>query len=79
MLKPNLAVCSFVAGAMLTAAAAAWAQNYPIKYIRIVTAEAGGGSDFVARLTAQGLSAGMGQPVIVDNRGSGLKMAALLS
>ncbi len=45
------------------------AENYPIKPIRIVTAQAGGGSDVVLRLIAPGLAAGLGQQVIVDNRG----------
>ena len=44
------------------------AQDYPSKVIRIFTAGAGGGSDFIARQTAQGMSPPLGQPVIVDNR-----------
>ncbi len=47
------------------------AQEYPTKAIRIVSAEAGGGNDFAARVVAQGL-AGLGQPVIVENRPSGV-------
>ena len=43
-------------------------QEYPSKTIRIITAAAGGGADFTARLIAQGLSASLGQPVVVDNR-----------
>ena len=43
-------------------------QTYPVKTIRIVTAQPGGGTDFVARLIAQGLSGALGQSVIVDNR-----------
>lgn len=45
------------------------AQAYPVKPLRIITAEAGGGSDFVTRLIAPGLAANLGQQVIVDNRG----------
>ena len=48
------------------------AQSYPSKPIRIVTAETGGGADFLSRLVAQGLSAGLGQQVVVDNRPSGV-------
>lgn len=44
-------------------------QSYPNRPIRIVTSQAGGGSDFAARLIAQGLSTSMGQQVLVDNRG----------
>ncbi len=47
-------------------------QVFPNKPIRIVTAAAGGGSDFAARTLAQGISGPLGQPVIVENRGSGL-------
>ena len=43
--------------------------TYPNKPIRIVAPEAGGGTDFAARLIAQGLSSSLGQQVIVDNRG----------
>ncbi len=44
-------------------------QGYPNKPIRVVTAEVGGGSDFVARLIAVPLTANIGQQVIVDDRG----------
>ena len=44
------------------------AQDYPAKPIRIVTSAPGGGSDFISRLIAQGISGPLGQPVIVDNR-----------
>jgi len=47
---------------------AAHGQQYPNRVVRIVTAEAGGGGDFVARVVAQGLNESLGQPVIVDNR-----------
>ena len=36
--------------------------------MRIVTAGAGGGNDFVARIIAQGIAAPLGQQFIVDNR-----------
>ena len=54
------------------AAASAAGQDYPVKPIRIVTAEAGGGSDFVSRIIGQGLSTSWGKPVVVDNRGGGV-------
>jgi len=43
-------------------------QDYPNRPIRIVCAPPGGGSDFVARQIAQGISGPLGQPLIVDNR-----------
>lgn len=43
-------------------------QDYPNRPIRIVTATAGGGSDFIARTIAQGISGPLGQPLIIDNR-----------
>ena len=51
------------------AAGTSFAQGYPSKPVRIVTAEPAGGLDFVARLMAQGLTLGLGQQVIVENRG----------
>src|SRR6185295_17038486 len=52
-----------------TAAAAAGADAYPTRPVRFVTAAAGGGNDFATRIIAQGLTAALGQQVIVDNRG----------
>ena len=48
---------------------AAMAQPYPNKPIRIlVPAPPGGGTDTVARIVGQKLSAALGQPVVIDNR-----------
>ena len=47
-------------------------QAYPTKAIRIVTAPAGAGNDFVARVLAQGLTGGLGQQLVVDNRPAGI-------
>ena len=48
---------------------ALWAQTWPASHIRIITAGAGGGSDFATRLIAGPLGAALGQQVIVENRG----------
>jgi tripartite-type tricarboxylate transporter receptor subunit TctC len=61
-----------LAGVLLMACAA-WplpAQEYPNKLVRVVTLAPGGGSDVVARLIAPVLSEGLGQQVIVENRGA---------
>ena len=50
-------------------ACSAGAQTYPSKVVRIITAGAGGGSDFATRLIATPLGPALGQQVIVDNRG----------
>ena len=55
------------------------AQSYPSRPVRIVTSGVGGGSDFVARLIAIGLTDGFGQQVIVDNRPSGFTPAEIVA
>ena len=59
-----LSIVTFASGV-----GAVYCQDYPRKPIRIVTTEAGSGNDLVARIIAQRLSVGIGQQVIVDNRG----------
>ena len=54
------------------APAAAQAQPYPSKIVRIVASEAGGAGDFVARILAQGLASSWGQQVVIDNRVGGV-------
>ena len=62
----------FSIGLMILGVSVASGQDYPNKPIRLVTSQIGGGSDFTARLIAQGLSDGLGQSVIVDNRPTGV-------
>ena len=71
MLMPRVLACMFFVGVTVLGADRVSAQGYPNKPIRIVTSQPGGGTDFVARLIAQGISGPLGQPVIVDNRGGG--------
>jgi tripartite-type tricarboxylate transporter receptor subunit TctC len=52
------------------------AQTFPAKPVRIVTAQAGGGTDFVSRIIAQGLTETLKQPVVVDNRGGNVSIVA---
>src|SRR6478672_2587306 len=69
-------VCALHVVTALVAAGPALGQSYPTKPVRIVTAEPAAATDIVARLIAQGLSAGWSQPVIVDNRGGNAAIPA---
>src|SRR6266480_1434093 len=54
---------------MLAFVSNVWAQQFPTKPIRLVVGFAPGGStDILARLVAQGMTAQLGQPVIVENK-----------
>lgn len=54
---------------LLLTAPAAWAQAYPSKPVRLISAyPPGGGGDAVARIVAQALTDQFGQQVIVDTR-----------
>lgn len=64
----HIALLACLAASVVTGGAA-WAQAYPAKSVRtIVPFPAGGGADFIARVTAQKLSEALGQPFIVENR-----------
>lgn len=71
------AITTLIMGVAMSAAA----QDYPVKPIRIVATEPGGGSDFVARVIAQGLTTALNQQVIVENRGgaSGIIAAQMVA
>jgi tripartite-type tricarboxylate transporter receptor subunit TctC len=64
---------------VLGAARTVAADAYPSRPLRIVTSEPGGGSDFTARMVAQGLSASLGQQVIVDNRAGTVTAAQIMT
>src|SRR5688572_14541889 len=62
-------------GVVAGAAGLASAQPYPSKVVRmIVPGPAGGGTDIIARIVAEGLTKQYGQTVVVDNRGGGAGM-----
>jgi len=65
---PALVLASSVAAALLPALAVA--QAYPQRPIRVVVAfPPGGSTDFIARVLAQHMPAGLGQTMVIDNRG----------
>ena len=66
-----LSVCT-----MALSASTVRGQDYPNKPVRMITSEAGGGADLMARLTAQALTASLGQQVVVENRGGVATIAA---
>ena len=69
LLAAALAVPGAVSGQPASTGAGA---AYPVKPIRIITSEAGGGSDLAARTIAQGIAGSLGQAVVVENRTASL-------
>jgi len=55
------------------------AQQYPIKPIRMIAAEAGGANDIPARLIAQAIGTKLGQQVVVVNRAGGMLAGDMLA
>lgn len=78
MLIKRVLVVTVAAGAMVAGHGASWAQEFPGKVIRVYTSQAGSPSDFIARILAQGISTGVGQPAIVDNRVGTTAVEALI-
>ncbi len=62
-------VAAVVCAASMLISISAHSQNFPVRPIRIITAEAGSGNDILARLIGQWASPRLGQQVVVDNRG----------
>jgi tripartite-type tricarboxylate transporter receptor subunit TctC len=70
----RLVVAMICAATMAIGTGAVCGQTYPNKPIRIVTSVTGGSLDLTARLIAPKLADGLGQQVIVDNRGGVISM-----
>src|SRR5258706_564173 len=66
MRKPMIAVIAFAA--FLGSLPGAGAQTYPSRPITmIVPLAAGGSTDIIGRLMAEGMRAALGQPIVVEN------------
>src|SRR6202008_3856715 len=61
-------VVSCVLSSVLFGAAPGFGQDYPTRYVRIITAGAGTFHDIVARNLAQRLGERWGQAVVVENQ-----------
>jgi len=60
---------AIAAAGVLGLVAAATAQDWPQKPVRVIVAFGpGGGTDIVGRIVAQGMQEKLGQPVVVENR-----------
>ena len=58
------------AAAVIVVSVAAFAADYPTRPITlIVPYPAGGGNDVIARLVAAKMSASLGEPIVIENRG----------
>ena len=64
---------------LLLSCANASSQTYPSKPVRMVISGVAGTSNFAARLIAQGLTAALGQQVIVDGREGGVIAAEFVA
>lgn len=65
-------VVSFLASLIMVFAHATWAQDYPIKPIRMLVPFApGGNTDILARAVGRRMSDNWGRPVVIDNRPGG--------
>jgi tripartite-type tricarboxylate transporter receptor subunit TctC len=69
-MKLFLSVAALAAAALVGVPSAAFAQNYPVKPVRILIPwPPGGANDVVGRIVAQRMTEQLGQQVIVENRG----------
>ena len=64
------AVCFCLAAPLWSPVSATAAESYPSRPIRVIVPfPPGGGNDIVGRIVALKLGEGLGQPVVIDNRG----------
>ena len=84
-LSPRLAFWIYALG-VASLSGAACAQTpvtgsgaYPTKPVRIITSEPGGTNDITGRLITPGLSASLGQQVLIDNRPAGVIPGQIVS
>jgi tripartite-type tricarboxylate transporter receptor subunit TctC len=69
-LKAWVLIAALLAGVVAGAVGPAVAADYPARPIMlIVPYPAGGGNDVIARLVAAKMSASLGQPIVIENRG----------
>jgi|SRR5688572_18190553 tripartite-type tricarboxylate transporter receptor subunit TctC len=73
----KLLIGSLLCAMCAAGAHSAWAQNYPVKPVRMVVGFAAGSTtDLIGRVIAQKMSEGLGQSVIMENRpGAGSNVA----
>lgn len=62
------ATIALIASCFVMDIAPSFAQSYPTRHVRIITAGAGGFHDIVARNLGQRLSERWGQPVVIENQ-----------
>lgn len=77
-LRAPVVFAAAVAAVACACASPLFAQNYPVKPVRLIAPfPAGGSSDLIARVVAQKMSEGFAQQVIVENRpGAGSNLGA---
>ena len=64
--------CLYAVATMLVAGDAAFGQTYPNRPVKMVATAAGGAGDVAARIIAQHITGPLGQPVVIENRGTGI-------